>query len=338
MDTISGELDEVTDACFAILVHEGTATQGEATGLVDGLTNAITGAPLSPSSLPLIMSGWTGLEGLMNTESTTTIALRQQRCHIMLINYTAFYWLDVFIVDQCKELLKGRKVSESLWLASLVSDIDVHCRSGKEQTINLRAVDYGIDLPNAIFPLNRGYVRVPKDEERIAMRIAKTVVCVLERWLKYPSEGSARQKAWFVHFIVTEFGVNTLYLDGIWNVHSSIRGRLFKDGDWRLESFKVVRSLDKATLDHPLRNPASPERVAIDNMAELINNMSSGNNKHFVDGSHIPDSESALFRDTLSPTLRSIADKEITLFKSFIQQNLNYVTSITWHILTCTIA
>jgi len=78
MDTISGELDEVTDACFAILVHEGTATQGEATGLVDGLTNAITGAPLSLSSLPLIMSGWTGLEGLMNTESTTTIALRQQ--------------------------------------------------------------------------------------------------------------------------------------------------------------------------------------------------------------------------------------------------------------------
>ena len=186
---------------------------------------------------------------------------------------------------------------------SLVSDIDVHCRSGKEQTINLRAVDYGIDLPNAIFPLNRGYVRVPKDEEHIAMRIAKTVVCMLERWLNYPSEGSARQKAWFVHFIVTKFGVNTLYLDGIWNVHSSICGRLFKDGDCHLESFKVVRSLDKATLDHPLRNPASPERVAIDNMAELINNMSSGNNKHFVDGSHIPDSESALFRDTLSPTL-----------------------------------
>ena len=321
-NAIKKESDEVKDAVFTILSYEEIVPERDAARYIHKLTNMITDAPLSPSSLPAITSGWTGLEWLMSSEATTSLMLRKQRSHIMLINYTPWYWLDVFIVDKCKSILNGQKVPDGKWLMDLVRDVEFYHQSHRDQSIVLKATDYGINLPNAVYTVRHNYRRPSFDMERIAARVIATLVHVLEKWLDYPLGEAARLKAWFVHVVVNEFGVNALYLDGMWKVYSNLRGHLFKDGDWYIDSFKAMRPLRSAASGHPLYDPTSPEREAINEMAQLIDDLTT-DCKHSIDRRMV---ESGLYKDALDPGLQLIADHEMHVFVSFLQQSLDYTT------------
>ena len=322
LDSITAESDEVKEAAYNIHARKEKITERHISYSVHGLTHAITHSPLLPSSLPVITNGWTGLEGLIRLECTSSIALRKTRADIMLINYAAWYWLDVFIVDQCKAITDGTFTTpDCVWLSNLVRDIDKHYRSVNNPLLVLKATDYGIALPNASYTLGSSYTRVPKDNKRVGTRVVQTVVHVLEQWLQFPSDGPARQKAWFVHVVVTEFGYGMLYLDGIWKVYTNLRNRLFREGPWRLETFKTVKSLRSTTSDHPLYDPTSPERAMIDQMATLIDGIYHGSNGSSADESSMASGSSA---DGISQEIQNVANDEMRQFQSFLQQSLRH--------------
>ena len=324
LDAIKAEADDVNDAAFFISAYKADMTEQKALRAVRGLTEAICQASLSASSLATITQGWAGLEGLSKAECSTSITLRRLRANIMLINYAAWHWLDVVVVDQCKAILNGHDncQPERNWLIDLTTDIETHCRLGGKEAVVLDAVNYGINLPNATCTLKQGYSCVPKDNERVNARIISLLVHVLEKWLDYPSDQASRQKAWFVHFLLTEFGTSILYLDGIWRVYSKLQDRLFVDGNWQFKSFKVIKPLRCATPDHPLFDPSSLERQMIEKMAKTIDSVYLSHNNLSINLSD--PSSPALFRDSLCPELRGLADEEMKLFGTFLRQSLDY--------------
>jgi hypothetical protein len=313
------EVREVSDAIFATCARKDHRTEYLALQSLQNMTNSITDAPLSTSSISDILKGWAGLESLTNVVCSTGITLRQQRASLMLINYTAFYWLDVFIVDRSKAILEAKEIDEG-WLPNLVLDLDLHFKVKDSTPTIFNSQHYWTNLPNMTYILEQGYSRVPRNKDRRDQRVISAVVAILEKWLNYPTDKSARQKAWFVHLLLTEFGRNVLYLNGTWNVYSDLRGRLFTNGAWRLDSFKVIKPIQDSMVLHPLHILASPERQAVDKIANLIEGVGNGG---FADKAPVVD-EITTFRDTLAPPLRQIADEEMRLFELFVQTNLEY--------------
>jgi len=251
----------------------------------------------------------------------------------MLINYTAWYWLDVFVADQCRKILAGNFPSGGNWLAGLVSDVETLYTSTSTEQLVLRATDYDIDLPDTSHVLDRSRIRISKDKDRKNARVVSTVISILEKWLKYPADRSEKQKAWFVHILVADFGSNILYLDGIWNIYSNIRNRLFVDGSWHVEPFGAVELLQKFTLNHPLHNPASFERTAVDRIAYLVDDLYNDHNVLVIDRPTSTE-RALLFKDTISLSLRQIADEEMQLFSLFVQANIDYQFDNTSGLLT----
>lgn len=330
LDALNAEVEDVSNAVFAAFAYKDNPNEHRTAQLLQTMTDSITSAPLSISSISNIQGGWVGLESLSNTVFSTSIMLRKQRWSLMLMNYTAWYWLDVFVVDRAKAILDHQEVpDDGSWLENLVWDLDLHYQTRDPGTpdstppptiINGRA--YGINLPNTTYILEHRYNRIPSKEVR-DQRVLSSVVSILEKWLKYPTDRSARQKAWFIHVMVMEFGPSVLYLDAVWKIYSDLHGRLFMDGDWRLDSFKVVKPIPSLTTLHPLRTDStSPERCAIDNIANLIEGICDG--KFTSNQACVMGTGTSTFLDTLPPPLRQLADKEMQLFESFVRANLDY--------------
>jgi len=160
------------------------------------------------------MEGWVGINALENSERTTSLEIRKQRVTIMTINYVAWYWLDVFVVDRCKTILGDKLDSNTGWLVRLVLDVKEHHEHRHHTPRTFRPSSYGLNLGEESYTLDVSGRRFSSDPTRQTITIASVVVKILQSWLHYPTDKASRQKAWFVHVIRTEFGRNALYLEG----------------------------------------------------------------------------------------------------------------------------
>ncbi len=163
-DTIKSEADNVYNTVFSLLSRKDNPNEHRAMSALQGLTYSITQMPLSSSSLPDILDGWSGLENLKRRQCSTGLGIRKLQASIMLINYTAWYWLDIFIADQCRKILAGTFPSGGNWLADLVSDIETLYTSTSTEQLVLRATDYDIDLPDTSHVLNQSRIRISEDK------------------------------------------------------------------------------------------------------------------------------------------------------------------------------
>ena len=126
LEVLKEEYDTVNDAVFTVIAHGVNTNDQQAATILQHFQELVTSRPLSSDSLPHIMEGWVGIDALENSECVTSLEIRKQRFTIMTINYVAWYWLDVFVVDHCKTILGGTLDSNAEWLVRLVLDVKEH--------------------------------------------------------------------------------------------------------------------------------------------------------------------------------------------------------------------
>ena len=281
-----------------------------------GLQSALTKNPLSTFSLPLIHAGWLGLQSSETVETYSSIALREHRFEIMMTNYFAWYWLDVFIPDQCYTILINGYAGRKYWLVQLVNDVKT-MYDLRGPTTEFSASKYGIDLNEASYTFNtmRNTFRVAYGTKEARDRIVRIVMDILQSWLSFPIHRSGQLQAWFVHVLIKEIGPNVLYLNSIWSTYLNAQNRLFTSESWKLTSFRSVLSLAKTASHHPLFEPTSSERSSVDKIAKLIQDFRDG--KLILDAN--ADETTPLFVDRLPSDLRSVANHQQNQFINFIR-------------------
>lgn len=302
------ELHEVNDAIIHLLSSNDELQAKTVSSIINEMSLHILSKPQSAEVLPLIAQGWEGMRSLTSVILTRTLASRAQRVSIMYMNYTAWRWLDMYIMGICVDMLRANVMKANDWLARLLRDIKSHfyIRSKDPQVFNMTT--YLPKLTTTTYMLASARSRLPVDDTKHDDIIIASITLILQCWLNYPTDAIAKQQACLIHAIVTEYSINTLYLDGIWEAYRALNGRAKYIGPWRVStSLKGLRHDKQYTEVHPLSNHNSLESRTLQDIADLLKGL--GNNSHLI--SHLSntsnDDLSVLYFEHLLPQLRKLA-------------------------------
>lgn len=230
---------------------------------------ALSDLPTSPSSMTAISCIWNGLATLEKNEAETSLNLRQQRKCVMSTNFGAWFWLDTYIAQQSKSIMKGLYMGEKGWLTKLV-DVIKTMREIRATSKVFKAQDFDKSLPPQSYTYHGGVVRWDRDPEEEAEKVASIVIEILQNWLGFPMGSEAndrRRKARFVEVIIGEFGVNALLLDQTWKAYNLGKRRMFLTDSPNAEG--DVDPLRVAARAHTLNKPNSPEKKILEDIGCL---------------------------------------------------------------------
>jgi len=322
---ITRELHEVEDAIISFLSNEDGLPHDQATSVIYELSQHVLYEPRSAAVLPLIARGWEGLRSLSSVVLAQSLISRVCRASIMYMDYAASHWLEVYIKAICAEILSPNLPDVNDWLTRLVQDVKLrlYCRSG--EALVFKAAVYIPQLTTAAYTLHSARSRLPVESDKHDDVIISTVILILQNWLDYPTDPVAKQRAWFIHAVATEYGRAALYLDGVWEAYRALTGRAKQMGPWRVStSFKSLRRDKHYTEMHPLSDPNSPESITLKDLADLL--MGTQDNSHSIaqskDSSN--DDHSNIFVNCLSPQLKKLGRDEIHIFLSFVNDAINH--------------
>lgn len=176
------------------------------------------------------------MRSLTSVILTRTLASRAQRASIMYMNYTAWRWLDVYITGICADMLGANVTKANDWLARLLRDVKSHFYIRSKDPRVFNATTYLPKLTTATYTLASARSRLPVDDTKHDDIIIASVTLILQRWLNYPTDAIAKQRACFIHAVVTEYSINALYLDGVWEAYRALNGRAKYIGPWRVST------------------------------------------------------------------------------------------------------
>ncbi|RDB25403.1 hypothetical protein Hypma_008134 [Hypsizygus marmoreus] len=119
--------------------------------VVDTAFGTMLHSPFDERTFGRIQAMWSGFRALEASEAEMTLSLVFPRKMIMIQNYYAWYWLDVFCVDVAKKVLKGSVYAKS-WITKLVHRIAVLLEESHVDVLNLGCTWYAYNhLRSAIF-------------------------------------------------------------------------------------------------------------------------------------------------------------------------------------------
>ena len=240
------------------------------------------------------------------------------------MDYTAWRWLEVYITRACADILAADPLVGHDWLTTLVLDVKSYFYFRSTDPRVFRSTTYSLELTTATHTL-APRSRLPVESKKHDDVIIDSVMLILQHWLEYPTDPVAKQRACFVHAVATEYGINALYLDGVWEAYLSLNGRAKYIGPWRVStSFKSLRRDEQYTKVHPLSDRNSLERTTLQDLADLLIGL--GNKSHSIDqvADTSNDDQSVLFFERFSPQLKRLACKEMQTFISFVNDVVNH--------------
>ena len=287
-------------------------TQGSKdTEALERMYHGICSEPTSTYALSAIADAWSQISNLERQEADQSIHLRYHHYGIMLTNYFAWWWLDCFVVGQVKCILeKTPTTSSDNWLTKLVNKIrDIRFAHMTSYTFDPTKFDS--KLSGQVFEYQRHprTLQWDSDPERDYMETASTVIETLQHWLGFPTEGTYRQKAWFVHALLQEFGQSVLLLDQTWNTYDTMKRSMFSIPHRNLQSLDFVKPLMEAARQHPLHDPTSQEHTLLVRIMESILGVCNVNLP--IDGrTSVP--------KTLPFAVQSVLDRCLTVFTAFV--------------------
>ncbi|RDB18683.1 hypothetical protein Hypma_014670 [Hypsizygus marmoreus] len=225
-------------------------------------------SPFDARTLHHVQALWSGLKAMEAAEADMALAIILSRKIIMINNYYAWYWLDVFCVDVAKKVLEGQDVPDS-WITKLVRLI--HAMDSAEVEVrDIYPSDVCADLSGRSFSYRKPRHRADVDAHS---RIIATVIAVLEFWLGYPTPDDdpySRQKAQFIAVLLEETHIHVLNLDCTWYAHNHLRSAIFSNKKVNKRDIRVFDNLRASLRQHPLQNPASTERTHLSDMDKLL--------------------------------------------------------------------
>ena len=253
-----------------------------------------------------------------------TLTSRTQWAGVMYMDYTTWHWLEVYITSVCTDILTTNLLVAHNWLTRLVLDIKNYLYSRPKHPREFQSTAYHSELTTTTYMI-APRSRLPVESTKHNNVIISSVNSILQHRLEFPSDPIAKQHACFIHAVTTEYGTNTLYLDGMWEAYRVLNSHTKYIGPWRVSaSFKSLRHDEHCTDVYPLSNQNSIEHKMLHDLVDLLKGLR--NNSHSI--SHLNDISnddlSILFFECLSPQLRKLAIKEIRTFASFITDTTNY--------------
>ncbi|KAF9521988.1 hypothetical protein CPB83DRAFT_900046 [Crepidotus variabilis] len=238
-ESIEIELTEVEESIYQAIGAERTTTPLliHSNSVID-LQNAIWLDPLSENSLTVIFHGLNAMQQFEACERHTSLTLRKQHAGVMTVNYLTWFWLDVYIADQCLKILHNpSQMQSSLWLTLLVSTV--------KENYSLR-------------------------------RIVATIVDILRHWLGFSQDDKVSLQAQFIHATIHTFGTEFLFLNQCWQVYQSITRPFFQSKSPPRDSICFLEPLTAAIKNHPLYDTTSPERSSAAKIAKIIEDYFNG--------------------------------------------------------------
>ena len=324
LDKLADELADVKDSMAAALMDGQSDDERRTLRTVNMLQNTIINQPLNADTLVNIRTGWAEMHNHDVQGHRANVLLRNQHAATMLYNYTMWNWLDVYLAAIASSILEGQDLGNSKWLTKLLEAVN-EMYLFHIQSRTFIAVNYGLSLPSIQHTVTNGS-SWPRTKKTTQHAIIQTVVEIVQSWLSFPDHRNARPQAWFVHAIISQFGVEMLFLDHIWQTHTQVTRTLYRRGIWKLDTFADIKPLVDVAPSHALFNKSSSERKIVQELANLIHKFSLGELMlQELGGIDQPNGVTPL--DRLPIELRLSGESRLRMFRDFIRDSVGFVVS-----------
>lgn len=283
---------------------------------------AIVEKPTDPASIATISTVWNGLRAIQSSEAETNIINRFQRRCVMFTTYGAWFWLDGWILEQCKKILQGAWIDSANWLFKLVKRVEM-MRSLRQASKEFDPTEFGIDLPSRSYTYNSPPAQWDTTIEAEHNKIISITIEILQHWLCFPTGKEAkegRKKAWFIYVLIRELGEDVLILNQTWTAFNQTKNNMFSAVNSSNPAlFECALPFREAARRHPLHDKLSEEYSALSRVGDLLRSMRNGSLYKLVEGhSHAI----GLPVDRVPDEARYISDKKFEKFLDYVHEML----------------
>lgn len=298
-------------------------------GLIEKLEDsyrAIVEKPLDPSSVATISTVWKGLQAIQSSEAETNLVNRFQRRCVMITNYGAWFWLDGWILEQCKKILAGTWASGEVWLQKLVKNVQL-IRSLRMTTKEFKPSEFGLNLSTNSYTYKSPAIQWNLSDEEESNKIMSITIQIIQHWLGFPTGKDAkegRQKAWFVHVILRELGENVLLLNQTWSAYIQTKKNMFASVDASNPSlFDCAIPFQEAARRHPLNDRATEEYLLMRRASEMLTAVKEGKTGSIDEGAQDQVATgSNLPVDRIPAEVQYIAEDKANKFVGYVREML----------------
>ncbi|KAH7905766.1 hypothetical protein BJ138DRAFT_1227043 [Hygrophoropsis aurantiaca] len=248
--------------------------------LINQLVLGIKRNPLSADSALLISQFWNAQDIVRSHEAQINMTNHIHRQRLLISNMAAWTWLESACVKAAVSASQARQsgtttlpddISESnSWIAQLVNHVWELVTSGK-RSAEISPKSFLPSINASPFAWKKSALVSSTDVE-LANQVCRTAHDIVKRWLGYPTDGNLEAQAWFVTRVCNTFGVNALLLEVTWTAaHNLRRDVLLLPPTMRWSALKEDNfdALEEALATHPLAQPDSSERKALNQIGDL---------------------------------------------------------------------
>ncbi|KAF8059618.1 hypothetical protein FPV67DRAFT_1453989 [Lyophyllum atratum] len=315
MDSISSELEEVKTDCFDLFTsyHDDDTAASMLSKGYAAISSAITGSTTHFSGMKDIANLWLGLRQLASHQARSSISSRQERRSIMMTNYVAWYWLDVFIAKKCDMISQGGDADGYQWLARLMLTVDLFIRQQSPSHVFIPG-EFSPELPGTPYLCKNRWLH-RKPETAFRQGANKLIISdVIRHWLSFPSD-DYRYKSWFIGAILKVVGEDMLIMDRVWKTHQTLtKGSLMETRAKDVTEADAIPFL-RALAAHPLADHESPQRKAL-SMATIMREAT-----YYTAQGSTPSRPPI---HSLPPAIAHIGQERLALFDSFLKGTLDF--------------
>ena len=131
------------------------------------------------------MEMWMGLKAKECFEAITSIGLHHEHMCIMFITYGMWFWLNTYIVDQCKQIMPGHPQGEVSWLHLLITKAwAIH--EARITTYEFDPLAFDPQMPGETYIYRNqgkgGWDLTNEEEQPVAISI---IMDIIQHWLQF---------------------------------------------------------------------------------------------------------------------------------------------------------
>lgn len=292
-------------------------------GNLEDTYRAIVEKPLDPSSITTISTVWKGLQAIQSSEAETQLVNRFQRRCVMITNYGAWFWLDGWILEQCKKILAGTWSTGDIWLQKLVKNVQL-IQSIRMTSKIFKPSEFGLNIPTS-YTYKSPAIQWDLTEDEELNKVISITIQIIQHWLGFPTGKDAkegRQKAWFVHVVMRELGDNVLLLNQTWTAFIQSKKNMFASIDTSNPSlFDCAIPFQEAARRHPLNDNTTEEYKLMKRASEMLKAIREGGSRS-IDTSIQTTTRSIMPIDRLPAEAQYIAEDKAKKFVGYVREML----------------
>lgn len=326
LDSICQELEEIEQACLSIITYQCEEHKIGLIARLKDMYRAIVNKPLDTTFIKTISTVWHGLQAIQSGKAEMNLINRFQRKCIMITTYGAWFWLDGWIIEQCKKILSNTWDGGNNWLFKLIKKIEMF-HSIRVTSRSFDPMEYGIDISSQVFTYTTPPIPWDQTPENEANCIISSAIQIIQFWLNYPTGKEAieeRKKAWFVYVIIQELGEDVLLLNQTWTAFIQTKKNMFETRDFKNPAlFDCARPFREAAIRHPLHDQSSEEYQLMIRASRMLKAIREGGQRNIDPSTHEASIQSSIAPvDRVPDHARYISDDKFSKLFRYIRDML----------------